>query len=215
MSKKLEEYGKKKSCAITAAKRLADFLGEQMIKEKGLTCTYIISKFPFGAPITDRVIPTAIFNITDESVKLAYLRKWCKGQHSASKNNKEISSNSDEMNIRTLIDWEYYKDRLASVIQKIITIPACIQKIINPVPRIANPDWIEKALKENNSSNKQSRITNLFKKSQNPNNLSQTQDIENISQPSNSLSVLTPIVHKRLAIHFISLRNYLISIDLI
>ncbi len=44
MSKKLEEYGKKKSSAITAAKRLAEFLEEKVIKEKGLTCAYIVGK---------------------------------------------------------------------------------------------------------------------------------------------------------------------------
>jgi DNA polymerase epsilon subunit 1 len=44
MSKKLEEYGKQKSAAITAAKRLGEFLDEKMTKEKGLTCAYIVSK---------------------------------------------------------------------------------------------------------------------------------------------------------------------------
>ncbi|CRK18466.1 hypothetical protein BN1723_018707, partial [Verticillium longisporum] len=38
MSKTLEEYGSQKSTSITTAKRLADFLGEQMVKDKGLNC---------------------------------------------------------------------------------------------------------------------------------------------------------------------------------
>ena len=42
MSKTLEEYGTQKSTSITTAKRLADFLGEQMVKDKGLNCKYII-----------------------------------------------------------------------------------------------------------------------------------------------------------------------------
>lgn len=44
MSKKLEEYGSQKSCAITAAKRLAELLGNQMIRDKGLNCSYVICK---------------------------------------------------------------------------------------------------------------------------------------------------------------------------
>lgn len=45
-----------------------------------------------------------------------YLRKWCK-----------ISS---EASIRSIVDWSYYKQRLSSAIQKIITIPAAMQKAI-------------------------------------------------------------------------------------
>ena len=44
MSKKLEDYGKKKSSAITAAKRLGQFLLDDKLKEKGLVCAYVVSK---------------------------------------------------------------------------------------------------------------------------------------------------------------------------
>jgi hypothetical protein len=44
MSKKLDEYEGQKSSSITTAKRLAEFLGEQMVKEKGLACRFVISK---------------------------------------------------------------------------------------------------------------------------------------------------------------------------
>lgn len=44
-----------------------------------------------------------------------YVRKWCK-----------ISSDVD---IRSIIDWSYYRQRLSSAIQKIITIPAAMQKV--------------------------------------------------------------------------------------
>ena len=33
-----------KSCAITTAKRLAQFLGDERIKDKGLNCTYVIAR---------------------------------------------------------------------------------------------------------------------------------------------------------------------------
>lgn len=44
-----------------------------------------------------------------------YVKKWCK-----------VSS---EVGIRSIIDWSYYKQRLSSAIQKIITIPAAMQKV--------------------------------------------------------------------------------------
>jgi DNA polymerase epsilon subunit 1 len=43
MSKSLEEYGDRKSCAITTAKRLAQFLGDERIKDKGLACNYVVA----------------------------------------------------------------------------------------------------------------------------------------------------------------------------
>ena len=54
MSKKLEEYGTQKSSSISTAKRLAEFLGDQMVKDAGLACKYVISKKPDGAPVTER-----------------------------------------------------------------------------------------------------------------------------------------------------------------
>lgn len=46
MSKSLAEYGEQKSCAVTTAKRLADFLGDVMVKDKGLRCQYIVACEP-------------------------------------------------------------------------------------------------------------------------------------------------------------------------
>jgi DNA polymerase epsilon subunit 1 len=38
MSKKLDEYGAQKSTSISTAKRLAEFLGDEMVKDAGLAC---------------------------------------------------------------------------------------------------------------------------------------------------------------------------------
>lgn len=46
MSKSLADYGEQKSCAVTTAKRLADFLGDTMVKDKGLRCHYIVACEP-------------------------------------------------------------------------------------------------------------------------------------------------------------------------
>ena len=75
MSRKLEEYGGQKSTSISTAKRLAEFLGDQMVKDKGLSCKFIIAKKPEGAPVTERAIPLAIFQ-TEDGVKRHYLRRW-------------------------------------------------------------------------------------------------------------------------------------------
>lgn len=150
MAKTLEEYGAQKSTAITTAKRLAEFLGEQMIKDKGLNCKYIISSRPKNAPVTERAIPVAIFS-SEESVKRHYLRKWMK-------------EDPDDMDPRTIIDWDYYLERLGSVIQKLITIPAALQKVRNPVPRVAHPEWLDRRIRIKDDIFKQKKMTDMFEK---------------------------------------------------
>lgn len=50
-----------------------------MVKDKGLACRFIVSKFPLDAPVTDRTIPLAIFE-TEPSIRNSFLRKWTKSQ---------------------------------------------------------------------------------------------------------------------------------------
>lgn len=148
MAKTLEEYGAQKSTAITTARRLAEFLGEQMTKDKGLNCKYIIASRPRNAPVTERAIPVAIFS-SDEAVKRAFLKKWLKEE-------------PRDMDPRALIDWDYYLERLGSVIQKLITIPAALQKVRNPVPRVPHPDWLDRRIRAKDDTFKQSKMTDLF-----------------------------------------------------
>ncbi|KAI5863661.1 DUF1744-domain-containing protein [Durotheca rogersii] len=150
MSKTLEEYGTQKSTSITTAKRLAEFLGEQMVKDKGLNCKYIICARPRSAPVTERAVPVAIFSAAPE-VKRTYLTKWL----------KEEPSDTDP---RALLDWDYYLERLGSVIQKLITIPAALQKVRNPVPRVLHPDWLQRRINIKDDKMKQKKLTDLFPK---------------------------------------------------
>lgn len=46
--------------------------------------------------------------------------------------------------MRDILDWDYYRERLSGAIQKIITIPAAMQRVKNPVPRVKHPDWLHK-----------------------------------------------------------------------
>ncbi len=152
MSKTLAEYGGQKSTSISTAKRLAEFLGSQMVKDKGLACKFIISAKPVGAPVTERAVPVAIFSAED-SVKRSYLRKWLH------------DSRLIDFDIRTILDWDYYIERLGSVIQKLITIPAAMQKVSNPVPRIRHPDWLFKRVSDREDKYQQHKVTDFFKKS--------------------------------------------------
>lgn len=148
MSKTLEEYGSQKSTSITTARRLADFLGEQMVKDKGLNCKFIICSRPRNAPVTERAVPVAIFS-AEETVKRTYLKKWL----------KEEPADTDP---RALLDWNYYTERLGSVIQKLITIPAALQKVRNPVPRVPHPDWLQRRINIKEDKMKQKKLTDLF-----------------------------------------------------
>ena len=132
MSRRLDEYGEnQKSLALTTARRIAEFLGPQMVKDKGLSCRFVIAKKPIGRPVTERAIPLNIFK-AEPAVAAQFLRKWT-GDNS-------INSND----IRKILDWEYYIARFAGCVQKIITIPAALQDIPNPVVRVKHPDWLEK-----------------------------------------------------------------------
>lgn len=188
MSKKLEDYGAQKSTSISTAKRLAEFLGDQMVKDAGLACKYIISKRPHGAPVTERAIPLAIFQ-AEPSVKRHYLKKWLK------------DPSLQDFDIRQILDWSYYIERLGSTIQKIITIPAAMQGVHNPVPRVAHPDWLHKKLLEKNDAGKQQRISDMFtslpgKGCNKDRNSTMIVDIED-ARPSTSNGTRQPMVTKR------------------
>ncbi|KAF6066676.1 hypothetical protein FOB64_004149 [Candida albicans] len=68
MSKSLAEYGDQSHFYYTA-KRLGEFLGEEMVKDAGLATKYIISAKPIGSPVTERAIPSATSGLVTEKVK--------------------------------------------------------------------------------------------------------------------------------------------------
>jgi len=183
MSKSLEDYGGQKSTSISTARRLAEFLGDEMVKDKGLSCRFIISLKPAGDPVASRAIPTAIFSAEPE-IKRHYLRKWC----------RDLGLN--DFDIRSIIDWKYYLERFESVIQKLILIPAAMQHVPNPVPRVTSPDWIRKFVEKmaiggtsGSAPKKQMKMTELFEKK----HLS-TVDIEDLG--SNQTLPTSPEVKK-------------------
>ncbi|KAJ2466415.1 DNA polymerase epsilon catalytic subunit [Coemansia sp. RSA 2337] len=151
MSKALESYGGMKSTSICTARRLAEFLGDEMVKDKGLACKFVISKQPRDLPVSERAVPVAIFS-ADPATKRQFLRRWLR------------DSSLEDADIRDILDWDYYLERFGSVIQKLITIPAAMQGVSNPVPRIRHPDWLSKRVSAALNKHKQRHITDVFKK---------------------------------------------------
>lgn len=187
MSRQLEEYGDQKGTSQTTARRLGEFLGAEIIKDKGLNCKFIIAEQPYGAPVTERAIPTAIWKAEPAIMKF-YLRKWLKAP----------GLEDEAFDIRNILDWDYYLERLGKTIQKIITIPAALQKIENPVPRISHPDWLHSKVEQLNDRFQQQSIREMFavKKSNKSANTHKTlpMDIEDIVG-NTSGQTKRPLVH--------------------
>nr|XP_026494308.1 DNA polymerase epsilon catalytic subunit A [Vanessa tameamea] len=196
MSKKLEDYGGQKSTSISTAKRLAEFLGDQMVKDAGLACRFIISRKPEGAPVTERAVPLAIFQ-SAAAVRRHHLRRWLKD-----------SALPDDVDIRDVLDWPYYIERLSGAIQKIITIPAALQGLDNPVPRVQYPDWLHKKMLAKSDKYKTRKITDMFSSkpkdlprgadeegSENIECVNTEVDIEDIGKEVPESTAIRPIVH--------------------
>jgi DNA polymerase epsilon subunit 1 len=98
LSKDLSAYGETKGVGITSARRLAEFLGPEVIRGKSsLCCYYIISAYPPKRTVTERAIPTQIFYADDELQK-KYIYMWTKE-----------SRFRERVDIKDILDWGYYK----------------------------------------------------------------------------------------------------------
>eukprot|EP00666_Eupelagonemidae_sp_cell4sb_P014148 gene14148-8905_t len=120
-----------------------------MVKDKGLTCIYVVSKKPEGRSVTERPIPIQIFQ-TDAKTRIYWLRKWCE--------DRSIGVDGD-VDLRDILDWDYYITRLSGCLQKIVTIPAAYQGVPNPCPRVIHPDWLQKRVRDENSGLKQMKLS--------------------------------------------------------
>jgi DNA polymerase epsilon subunit 1 len=118
---------------------------------ENIKVSFIISQKPIGAPVTERAVPVAILS-AEESVKRMYPRKWLK------------DTGLSNFELRPILGWEYYIERLGSVIQKLITIPAAMQKVANPVPRIRHPDWLHRRVVAMDDKFKQHKVTDFLKR---------------------------------------------------
>jgi DNA polymerase epsilon subunit 1 len=198
MSRQLDDYGDQKGTSQTTARRLGEFLGAEIIKDKGLNCKFIIAEQPYGAPVTERAIPTAIWK-AEPGIMKHFLRKWLKAP----------GMDGEAFDIRNVLDWDYYMERLSKTIQKIITIPAALQKVDNPVPRVTHPDWLHSKVQQLNDKYQQRSILSMFqpklKATSNARNnriddvseeASVPMDIEDIAGAANNGMGGRPVVHR-------------------
>ncbi|KAK6090615.1 hypothetical protein P3W45_000338 [Vairimorpha bombi] len=126
MSKDISEYNAKASSILSTARKMAELLGEDILSEK-LKVEFIVSAYPEDEPVSNRTIPTIVFKSSEREY---YIKKWCKL--------------NKMMDIRELLDWNYYLKRVEDIIVKIICLPAMNQNIKNPISSIKAPDWTSK-----------------------------------------------------------------------
>lgn len=183
LSRNVEDYGVQKGIALTAAKRLAEFLGSELLNGKGLNCHFVISKKPEGAPLNERVIPISVFYL-EEHLKNKLLKSWLK------------VNDASEETFKTILDWDYYMDRLVGTLQKIIIIPAILQGLDNPIPEISPPEWLRKRIMDKNNRQKQSNLNVFFNKM--PKTIS---DIENLIHTQANQMTIVKQSSKRLPLN--------------
>ncbi|KAL8433273.1 hypothetical protein ACSSS7_004058 [Eimeria intestinalis] len=142
-----------KSMSITTAKRLAELLNNNTyLTEVPVSTQYIVMALPAGAEKTSRAVPVQLLH-APEKTKQHYLQKWLQ----LSPSDAAIISN----NIKQVVDWEYYAERLDVQLQKIITIPALKQGLQNPIPGIDVPAWLQK--QQAAADPRQQRLEAFFK----------------------------------------------------
>lgn len=149
MSKALSEYAGQKLASITTVRRLVEFLGIDTSGDSGITARFIIADRPKSAPIASRAIPIAIF-LADITQKRHHLRRWLG------------DSSLEDFDPRAILDWDYYFERLASVVLKIISIPAYLQTGKNPCPEVVLPAWITRQIQQKSST--QTTLSGFVKK---------------------------------------------------
>jgi hypothetical protein len=72
-----------------------------------LNCRFIIAEQPYGAPVTERAIPTTIWK-AEPAVMKYFQRKWLKSP----------GLDGDGFDIRNVLDWDYYMERLGKLFRK-------------------------------------------------------------------------------------------------
>ncbi|KAI5180633.1 DNA polymerase epsilon subunit 1 [Nematocida sp. AWRm80] len=165
MSKSADQYSTVKSTCLNAAERLSELLGQNVVS-KGMSCSFIISKYPEGAPVTSRSIPRSVF-YTPKETKEKYLRKW-------------LGTRTVPTDIVDIIDWEYYLERLSNIIIKIIIVPASHQGIKNPIPSIKPPQWTVQ----------QNKLTNYIQRlPQEQEDTKETKDQPNIPETTETIEI--------------------------
>ena len=110
------EVADKNNIAFHIAQKITEIIDSQyyfnFLEDK-----YIISIYPLNEPIYNRTIPISVFE-TQENKHL--IKKWCKLDK--------------ELDIREIIDWNYYKSCIEETVIKLIVLPSRGQQAGNYFP---------------------------------------------------------------------------------
>lgn len=135
LAKSVQSQGAAKSMAITTARRLAELLKDPShLTDAPLATHFVVLEKPVGTERTARAVPIQLFH-ADSRTRANFLSRWLGIPLS------EAALCSD---MRQLIDWSYYAERLDVQLQKIVSIPALKQGLENPIPDIEVPAWLRK-----------------------------------------------------------------------
>ncbi|WUR04096.1 DNA polymerase epsilon catalytic subunit [Vairimorpha necatrix] len=101
-------------------KKLAEFKNIEDFKYfEDVVVKYFVSVFPTNEPLSNRRIPSLIYKSKEADF---FLKKW--------------TQFAPSLEIRDLIDWDYYSKIIKDYLSKMIILPALDQKIENPLPEI-------------------------------------------------------------------------------
>lgn len=116
-SKSIDDY-KSISAVQTAIRRWGELNDNSTFGSlPGTQCGFIISKYPESVPqISNRVIPTAVFSKSTE-VRNHFLKLW---------------TQTDVMDLKNLLDWDYYTRRWIMGRDRAYTVPRKVQCPENP-----------------------------------------------------------------------------------
>ena len=126
------------------------FLGSAVAANSGLATYYIVARQPEDQQVTERAIPVQVFDLKKTALRDKLLRKWTK------------MADMGEFDLRRIVDWNYYKGRYANAVLKIVSIPAALQAMDNPVPGIEYPPWLLKRCRELQDKRKQKTVTSFL-----------------------------------------------------
>jgi hypothetical protein len=105
-----------------------------------LNCRFIIAEQPYGVPVAERAIPTTIWK-AEPAVMKFFLRKWLKSP----------GLDGDGFDIRNVLDWDYYMERLGKLFRKSLHFH-----------RVAHPEWLNSKVQKLNDKYQQQSIVSMF-----------------------------------------------------
>ncbi|KAL0233672.1 hypothetical protein PCE1_002181 [Barthelona sp. PCE] len=139
LSRNLSEYPNKNSLLVACGRKMVHFLGLSDDQSANVTIEFVILKYPRAAELNDRAFPVNILRLQNVAQRKQYLKRM-------------LGSDAAELDLRDLLDWDYYLKRFSQQLLKLVIIPAVLQNIPNPMPEVELPRWVESKIKNANTT---------------------------------------------------------------